>query len=342
MLTEVDDDDLGPVLQHNVMWRMIRDARDGSASPAATLGADTDAVLGRARATPTSEIDQTARTKEVDPVTRRRCSSAVAAGRRASSTSAGSYRVGMPQSPNHPPFWHTLPAPARRHGPRRRGQRRQRHDHAWAPTSAPTSTRSPTSPTTASCTAAPTPPRPGRAAGTPSSACTRSSRWSAAACSSTCPPPSASTCCEGGYEITVDDLEATVDAAGRRRSARATSCWSAAAGAGTSTTGPAYIGQRLRRPGRRRGRRPLAGRARRRTPPAPTPSPSSGSPPAAATRCCRRTGCCWSSTASTSSRRWTSRSWPPPASHEFTFVLVPLQHLRRHRLAGAAAGGGRA
>ena len=50
-----------------------------------------------------------------------------------SSTSAGSYRVGMPQSPNHPQFWHTLPAPARRHGPRRRGQRRQRHDHHGHP-----------------------------------------------------------------------------------------------------------------------------------------------------------------------------------------------------------------
>ena len=27
MLTEVDDDDLGPVLQHNVMWRMSREPR---------------------------------------------------------------------------------------------------------------------------------------------------------------------------------------------------------------------------------------------------------------------------------------------------------------------------
>ncbi len=59
-------------------------------------------------------------------------------------------------------------------------------------------------------------------------------------------------------------------------------------------------------------------------PPGPTPSPSSAWPPAAATRCCRRTGCSWSSTASTSSRRSTSRSWPTAGCHEFTFVLVPL------------------
>ncbi len=45
MLTEVDDEDLGPLLMHNVMWRM-------SKTPGAirhtgrALGADTDAVLG--------------------------------------------------------------------------------------------------------------------------------------------------------------------------------------------------------------------------------------------------------------------------------------------------------
>ncbi len=45
MLTEVPDDDLGPVLQHNVMWRMSRTPgriRFGGRD----LGADTDAVLG--------------------------------------------------------------------------------------------------------------------------------------------------------------------------------------------------------------------------------------------------------------------------------------------------------
>jgi len=56
MLTEVPDDDLGPVLQHNVMWRM-------SATPGRIrftgrdLGADTDAVLGEL-GVPPDEIDQ--------------------------------------------------------------------------------------------------------------------------------------------------------------------------------------------------------------------------------------------------------------------------------------------
>ena len=56
MLTEVPDDDLGPVLQHNVMWRMSRTpgrirfaGRD--------LGADTDAVLGEL-GVPTDQLDR--------------------------------------------------------------------------------------------------------------------------------------------------------------------------------------------------------------------------------------------------------------------------------------------
>ena len=47
MLIEVDDPDLGPVLMHNVMWRMSADARRGSGSPGGPRGADTDAILRR-------------------------------------------------------------------------------------------------------------------------------------------------------------------------------------------------------------------------------------------------------------------------------------------------------
>ena len=73
--------------------------------------------------------------------------------------------------------------------------------------------------------------------------------------------------------------------AGHRTSARATSCWSAAAGAAASPRAPPYVGTRA--PGcpgvGEAGARWLAD-ARGRTRPAPTPSPSSGSRPAAGTR----------------------------------------------------------
>jgi crotonobetainyl-CoA:carnitine CoA-transferase CaiB-like acyl-CoA transferase len=45
MLTEVEDDDLGPVLQHNVMWRMSR-TPGRIRHTGRAIGADTDAVLG--------------------------------------------------------------------------------------------------------------------------------------------------------------------------------------------------------------------------------------------------------------------------------------------------------
>ena len=44
MLLEVDDDDLGPLLQHNVMWRMS-DSPGRIRFTGRALGADTDAVL---------------------------------------------------------------------------------------------------------------------------------------------------------------------------------------------------------------------------------------------------------------------------------------------------------
>ena len=55
MLVEVEDPDLGPLLQHNVMWRM-------SETPGAirftgrALGADTDARARRARLHPRRTI----------------------------------------------------------------------------------------------------------------------------------------------------------------------------------------------------------------------------------------------------------------------------------------------
>ena len=45
MLVEVEDDDLGPVLMHNVMWR-AREAPGAIRFTGRPLGADTDAVLG--------------------------------------------------------------------------------------------------------------------------------------------------------------------------------------------------------------------------------------------------------------------------------------------------------
>ncbi len=56
MLTEVPDDELGPVLQHNVMWRMSR-TPGRVRFTGRTLGADTDAVLGEL-GVPADEIDQ--------------------------------------------------------------------------------------------------------------------------------------------------------------------------------------------------------------------------------------------------------------------------------------------
>ena len=114
MLTEVDDDDLGPVLQHNVMWRM-------SATPGRirftgrALGADTDDVLARARLRPTTQTrPATAPSEGADPMTDPTdpCSTPCAGG-------LGVVDLGRPLTGRHaavaqpPAFWHTLP---RRHG----------------------------------------------------------------------------------------------------------------------------------------------------------------------------------------------------------------------------------
>ena len=99
----------------------------------------------------------------------------------------------MPQSPNHPQFWHALP---RRHGDMTRadgGQRRQRHDHDGHPRRHAHRRARPRLPGRPAARRAATPPRQASVAGTSSSACTPSSRWSAAACSSTSPAPAAPT-----------------------------------------------------------------------------------------------------------------------------------------------------
>ena len=71
MLTTVDDDDLGEVLMHNVMWRMS-DTPGRIRFTGARIGADTDAVLVASSAsTPTAIADLRARRPgmTVDPPT---------------------------------------------------------------------------------------------------------------------------------------------------------------------------------------------------------------------------------------------------------------------------------
>ncbi len=56
MLLEVDDDDLGPLLQHNVMWR-LSDSPGRIRFTGRALGQDTDAVLGELGYTPDEITD---------------------------------------------------------------------------------------------------------------------------------------------------------------------------------------------------------------------------------------------------------------------------------------------
>ena len=133
-------------------------------------------------------------------------------------------RVGMPQSPNHPQFWHTLP---RRHGDMTRADggsaandmithgHPRRHAHRRA-----------------------RPRLPGRAAARRASTPQQAGvggKFDELGVHTIEPMVRRGVLldvaghlgvdrCEGGYEITVADLEATAPRPGHRRSARATSC----------------------------------------------------------------------------------------------------------------------
>ena len=116
MLTEVDDDDLGPVLQHNVMWRMS-ETPGRIRFTGRALGADTDAVLAelgyRRRRDPAACASEGA-----DPMTDALLD-AVAGG-------VGVVDLGRQLPRRHaavaqpPAVLARAAAPARRHGPRRR------------------------------------------------------------------------------------------------------------------------------------------------------------------------------------------------------------------------------
>ena len=232
-------------------------------------------------------------------------------------------------------------APARRHGPRRRRLRRQRHDHDGHPRRHPHRRAGARLPGRQAAR------RPGRrrgrpvAAGTSSSACTPSSRWCAAACCSTCParlgirtaarpatrsPPPTSRPPRHGRAPTVDAGDVVLVRSG----------WGRLFDDGDR----AYIGQDTGVPGvGEAGARWLADRgvhaagadtiAFERLAPGAGHS-AAARPPGAAGR----------------ARHLHRRDARPGGAgraevHEFIFVLVAAATLRRHRLPGPAAGGGR-
>ena len=94
MLTEVDDADLGPVLQHNVMWRMSRDARrDPLHRP--RRSAPTPTPCSASSACPSRRDRRAARTRRSsDDDAMTSCSTLVAARASGSSTSAARCTVG--------------------------------------------------------------------------------------------------------------------------------------------------------------------------------------------------------------------------------------------------------
>ena len=186
----------------------------------------------------------------------------------------------MPQSPNHPQFWHTLP---RRHGDMVRAGRRlgrERPDRRPAPTSARTSTRWHTSRMTASCTAASTPRRRGRAAGSSTTACTPSRRWSAAASCSTYRPRSATEVCAPAYEITAGRPATAADRQGVDVGAGDVVLIRSGWGRRFEDGRRAYLGSATGVPGVGEAGAHVAGRARRPRGRRGHASPSNGSRPA--------------------------------------------------------------
>ena len=115
MVTEVDDPDLGPMLMHNVLWRMSRTPGQIRFT-GRPLGADTDAVLDPANPRlrlSAGDRPARARSGQVSDA----LLEVVRRGVRIFDLGQPMF-TGMPQSPNHPRFLHTVP---RRHGDARYG-----------------------------------------------------------------------------------------------------------------------------------------------------------------------------------------------------------------------------
>ena len=232
---------------------------------------------------------------------------------------------------------HAAPSP-RGHGARRRRPRRQRHDHAQAPTWAPTSTRSRTSPTTGrlyggvDAAAAGIGGRYvelGRAHDRPDAAPRRAARRGR--------PPAASSAARAATRSPSTTSRPTA----KRQDVEV--------GAGDVVLIRSGWGQQFaeggalrRRPDRgarhRRGRAPGGWPTARCTPPVPTPSPSSVWRRAAATRCSRPTGCCWSSSGIYIIEALDLEGLAARRVRRVHLRAGAAQHLRRHRLAGAPAG----
>ena len=250
--------------------------------------------------------------------------------------------VGMPQSPNHPAFWHAQP---RRHGDMVRadggsaandmitmGTHVGTHIDALSHVSQDGRLHGGVDAT-----------RPARADGTSSSARTRSSRWSAAACCSTSPPTLGVDRLEAGYEITVADLEATRRAPGRSTIGAGDvvlvrSGWGQHFDDGDGDT---FRGLSTGVPGVGEAGATLAGRAAACTPSAPTPSRSSASRPAPATALLPGPP-----GAARRARHLHHRDDGPRGARRRRRPRVPVRPVaaavvRRHRLARPSARGGR-
>ena len=248
-------------------------------------------------------------------------------------------RVGMPQSPEPPAVLAHAAPPPRRHGARRRRQRRQRHDHDRHPRRHPHRRALARVPRRQDVRRDRRRRGAGRAASTTSWACTPSRRWCAAASSSTSRRARGVPRCAGGDEITVDDLEAALEGAGRRDPV------------GRRGPDPQRLGPALRRgravpgshercPRDRRGRRAVAGRPRRRTPSARTRSPSSGWRPAAGTALLPAHRVLLVESGIYIVEALDLEELAAPAVLRVHVRARAAEHLRRHRVPGASARGG--
>ena len=260
MLTEVDDADLGPVLQHNVLWRMCRDPgpdplhRPRGSAPTPTrcsreLGSTDDEIDQLREEGSRSDDRRPAGRRGPRPRRPRPRPAATASGCRSRPTTRSSgtrCRAGTAT-------WSAPTAASAANDMITMGTHVGTHIDALAHVSHDGRLHG----------GADAAARPAAADGSTSTASTPSRRWSAAASCSTSPATSASTRLEGGYEITVDDLEAT-GAAARASTLGEGDVVLVRSGWGRRfDEGAAYVGRRDRRARRGRGRRPLARRARR-------------------------------------------------------------------------------